>query len=112
MLGGYVYTDDKAPVEAAVKSLKTALEQNDQDAIRKGVEELVKAQHKIAEVLYRQSQAAPGGHAAPGHDGAEQARGAGASGGGSAAGNGDVFAAGHRAPGDRSAHREPFASAR
>ena len=77
-------------VEAAVKSLKTALEQNDQDAIKKGVEELIKAQHKVAEVLYRASQAAPGGDAAP-DGGAEQARGAGASGGGSGAGNGDVI---------------------
>ena len=34
--------------------------------IKKGVEELIKAQHKVAEVLYRQSQAAPGGDAAPG----------------------------------------------
>ena len=64
--GDKLTADDKAPVEAAVKSLKTALEQNDQDAIKKGVEELIKAQHKVAEVLYRQSQAAPGGDATPG----------------------------------------------
>ena len=90
--GDKLTADDKAPVEAAVKSLKTALEQNDQDAIKKGVEELIKAQHKVAEVLYRESQAAPGGDAASGPDGgAEQARGAGASGGGSGAGNGDVI---------------------
>jgi len=90
--GDKLTADDKAPVEASVKSLKTALEQNDQDAIKKGVEELIKAQHKVAEVLYRSSQAAPGGDAASGPDGgAEQARGAGASGGGSGAGNGDVI---------------------
>ena len=90
--GDKLTADDKASVEAAVKSLKTALEQNDQDAIKKGVEELIKAQHKVAEVLYRQSQPAPGGGATPGPDGgAEQARGAGASGGGSSAGSDDVI---------------------
>ena len=67
-------------------ALKGALERNDQDAVKKGVEELTKAQHKVAEVLYAK-QSAPGG----GEPGGEQARGAGASGGGSAAGDGDVI---------------------
>jgi len=86
--GDKLTAEDKAPVEAAVKSLKTALEQNDQDAVKKGVEELTKAQHKVAELLYRQSQSAPGGDAA----GGEQARGAGAgASGGGAADHGDVI---------------------
>ena len=58
-----------------------------QDAVKKAVDELTKAQHKVAEVLYRQQQAssdAPGGEQAKG-------AGAGASGGGSGAGDGDVI---------------------
>jgi molecular chaperone DnaK len=84
--GDKLTADDKAPVEAAVKDVKSALEANDQDAIKKAIDELVKAQHKVAEVLYRQSQATPP------TDGGEQARGAGASGGAtSGAGAGDVI---------------------
>jgi molecular chaperone DnaK len=79
---------DKAPVESAVQALKTALEQNDQAAIAKGVTELTTAQHKVAEQLYRQSQATPGGE-----PGGEQARGAGAGAGASGGGaaEGDVI---------------------
>ena len=84
--GDKLSAGDKAPVEAAVTALKTALEQNDQAAIKKGVEELTKAQHKVAEVLYKQQ--APDAGSEPG---GEQARGAGASGGGSGAGDGDVI---------------------
>jgi molecular chaperone DnaK len=85
--GDKLTADDKAPVEAAVVSLKASLERNDQDAVKKGVDELVKAQHKVAEVLYRQ-QAAPGAET----PGAEQARGAGASaGGGGSTDHGDVI---------------------
>ena len=65
---------------------RASLEQNDQDAVKKGVEELTKAQHKVAEKLYSQAQA-PSGDA----PGGEQARGAGASGGGSGAGSEDVI---------------------
>jgi molecular chaperone DnaK len=83
--GDKLTASDKQPVEEAVKAVKSALESNDQEAIKKAVEDLTKAQHKVAEVLYRQQQAPPSG------DGAEQARGAGASGGGSAAGSGDVI---------------------
>jgi len=83
--GDKLSASDKAPVEAAVQALKTALEQNDQDAIAKGLTELTTVQHKAAEVLYRQSQPTPGA------EGGEQARAAGASGGGSSAGDGDVI---------------------
>jgi molecular chaperone DnaK len=77
---------DKQPVEAAVAAVKKALESSDQDAVKKAVEELTKAQHKVAEVLYRQQQAPPSGA-----EGGEQAKGAGASGGGSGASHGDVI---------------------
>jgi molecular chaperone DnaK len=83
--GDKLTASDKAPVEAAVQALKTALEQNDQEAIAKGLNELTTAQHKAAEVLYRQSAPTPGA------EGGEQARAAGASGGGSSAGDGEVI---------------------
>jgi molecular chaperone DnaK len=51
---------DKAPVEAAIQSVKTALEQNDQAAITKALDDLTAAQHKIAEALYKQAQAGGG----------------------------------------------------
>jgi molecular chaperone DnaK len=51
---------DKAPVERAIADLKKALESNDTDAIKKGMDGLMSAQHKVAEVLYRSAQAGPG----------------------------------------------------
>jgi molecular chaperone DnaK len=89
--GDKLGAEDKAPVEAAVAALKTALEQNDQPAIAKGVTDLTTAQHKAAEVLYRKSQESAGTAGAAGEPGAEQARGAGASGGGGGAADGDVI---------------------
>jgi molecular chaperone DnaK len=86
--GDKLTASDKQPVEDAVKVVKSALESNDQAAIKTAVEELTKAQHKVAEVLYRQSQQPP---PTGGTEGGEQSRGAGASGGGSAAGSGDVI---------------------
>jgi molecular chaperone DnaK len=56
---------DKAPVEAAIQSAKTALEQNDAAAITKALDELTTAQHKMAEALYKQAQSAGPGAAAP-----------------------------------------------
>ncbi len=49
---------DKQPVEAALDEVKKAIEKNDAAAIKSSMERLTSAQHKLAEVLYK--QAAPG----------------------------------------------------
>ncbi len=46
----------REPVEAAIETLKKAIEANDTAAMKSGVEELNTAQHKAAEVLYKQTQ--------------------------------------------------------
>jgi molecular chaperone DnaK len=56
---------DKAPVEAAIQSVKSALETSDAAAVSKAVDELTAAQHKFAEALYKQAQAAGPGAAGP-----------------------------------------------
>jgi molecular chaperone DnaK len=62
---------DKAPVEAAIQSVKSALEANDAAAVTKALDELTAAQHKVAEALYKHAQSdgatgEPGPDAAPG----------------------------------------------
>jgi molecular chaperone DnaK len=54
--GDKLSASDKAPVESAIQTVKTALEQNDTAAITKALDELTTAQHKAAEALYRQAQ--------------------------------------------------------
>jgi molecular chaperone DnaK len=54
--GEKLAASDKAPVEAAIQSVKTALDQNDAAAITKALDELTAAQHKFAEALYKQAQ--------------------------------------------------------
>jgi molecular chaperone DnaK len=56
---------DKAPVESAIADLKKAIEANDADAIKRGMDALTSAQHKVAEVLYRSAQASPGPEGGP-----------------------------------------------
>jgi molecular chaperone DnaK len=55
---------ERGPIESAVADLKKAIESNDADAMNRGMETLTQAQHKAAEVLYRQQQ--PGGGPTPG----------------------------------------------
>jgi len=80
-MGDKVAASDKQAVEAAAADVKKALEQNDAAAIKRTMERLTQAQHKMAEELYK--------HAAPG-DGpsAEQP---GAPGGGTGPAQGDVI---------------------
>jgi molecular chaperone DnaK len=63
---------DKQPVEAAIDEVKKAIEKNDAAAIKSALEHLTSAQHKFAEVLYKQAapptEPAPDGGAAPGTD--------------------------------------------
>jgi molecular chaperone DnaK len=59
-------------IEGSIASLKKATEGEDLAAIRRGMEELQKASHTMAEALYKQAQGAPaGGGAADGAPGAE-----------------------------------------
>jgi molecular chaperone DnaK len=63
--GDKLSSADKAPVESAIADLKKALEANDVDAIKTGMDALTSAQHKVAEVLYR-ATAQPSSGEAPG----------------------------------------------
>ncbi|HEY8537062.1 MAG TPA: Hsp70 family protein, partial [Vicinamibacterales bacterium] len=49
--------DVRRDLDSAVNTLKGALDRNDADAIRRGLDELTKAQHKAAEALYRTASA-------------------------------------------------------
>jgi molecular chaperone DnaK len=63
--GDKLSASDKAPVESAMADLKKAIESNDTEAIKKGMDALMSAQHKVAEVLYRSAQSAGGPDAGP-----------------------------------------------
>jgi molecular chaperone DnaK len=87
-MGDKLAAGDKAAVESAIESLKSAMSANDAAAMSRAMEQLTQVQHKAAEALYKQAGTgggAPGGGAAPG---GESAPGAGASGG---AAHGDVI---------------------
>jgi len=58
---------DRQSIESAIQDVKSALDKNDAAAMTKAVEQLMAAQHKAAEALYRQSQTAGAG--APGGGG-------------------------------------------
>jgi len=62
--------DDARRVETAINSLRETAKGEDIDAIRKGIDELQRASHTIAETLYRQQQGQPGGGAPTGGTGA------------------------------------------
>jgi molecular chaperone DnaK len=64
--GDKLSASDKAPVESAIAELKKALEANDAGEIKKGMDALMSAQHKVAEVLYRSAQTGPGPEAGQG----------------------------------------------
>ena len=49
---------DKAMIEGAIATLKTAIEANDVAGMTSGMEALTQAQHKVAEALYKQAGAA------------------------------------------------------
>jgi molecular chaperone DnaK len=60
---------DRQAIEAAMESLKKAIEANDLPAITRGMDGLTEAQHKAAASLYQQAAGAtggPGGGGAPG----------------------------------------------
>ena len=65
--GDKLQAADKTAIDAAIESLKKAIESNDATAVAREMENLTQAQHKAAATLYQ--QAAPGGGQAPGGDG-------------------------------------------
>ncbi|HEY7290508.1 MAG TPA: molecular chaperone DnaK [Vicinamibacterales bacterium] len=81
---------DRQAIESAMEGVKKATESNDTGAIDKALEQLMSAQHKAAESLYKQTSGAPsGGPENPGGGGGP-ASGGSATGGQSAPG-GDVI---------------------
>jgi molecular chaperone DnaK len=67
---------DRQAIETAIEEIKKANESNDQAAIQRALDQLLAAQHKAAETLYKQTQpgahsaGAPGGDASAGQPGA------------------------------------------
>jgi molecular chaperone DnaK len=74
-LGDKVDDETKGKVEAASTALKTAIEGEDTEAIKRLSEELTSVSHKLAEAMYQQASAA-GQQADPAAESAEQAGGA------------------------------------
>ncbi|OFW15909.1 MAG: molecular chaperone DnaK [Acidobacteria bacterium RIFCSPLOWO2_12_FULL_67_14] len=67
-MGPKLAAGDKSAVESAIEAVKSALSANDTAAIGRSMEQLMQAQHRAAEALYKQAGAgaAAGGGAAPG----------------------------------------------
>jgi molecular chaperone DnaK len=78
-MGSKLAADDKAAVESAIESLKTAMNANDIAGMTKAMEQLTQAQHRAAEALYKQA-GAPGSADAAGSEGSEGSAGAGSAG--------------------------------
>jgi molecular chaperone DnaK len=74
-LGDKVDSETKSKVEAASAALKTAIEGEDTEEIKRRSEELTNVSHKLAEAMYQQASAA-GQQAGPGAESAEQPGGA------------------------------------
>ena len=83
-LGDKVDSATRDEINQKIEALKKAMEGEDVDAIKRAQEELMQASHKIAEMLYQQTQAgagAAGAAGAAGGAGAGQAAGEGKGGG-------------------------------
>ena len=63
--GDKVGATERQPVEAAIEDLKKAIEKNDVAEMKKTMEALNTAQHKIAEAMYKAAQATGGAGASP-----------------------------------------------
>jgi len=87
--GDKVSQAERADIEAKANDLKTAIKDKNIERIKKGMEELTRASHKLAEEIYKQAaskqQAQPGGAQQGGPQGAAQEEG---SAGGQAAAGG------------------------
>jgi len=64
-MGAKLAPADKAAVETAIESLRTAMSNNDTAGMNRAMEELTQAQHRAAEALYKQAGAATAGGAGP-----------------------------------------------
>jgi molecular chaperone DnaK len=85
--GDKVSASDRQTVESAIQDLRAAIEKNDVDAMKRHMETLNTAQHKVAETMYKAAQA-PGASEAGPQGGADTS---GSGSGGSASGSGDVI---------------------
>jgi molecular chaperone DnaK len=76
--GDKVSAEDKQSIETALNAAREALKGDDLERIKKAEEDLQKASHKLAEVMYREAQAksqpsgAPGGPTDGGHAGGQK----------------------------------------
>ena len=71
--GDKVSQAERADIEAKLNDLKSAIKEKNLDRIKKGMEELTKASHKLAEEVYKQGAGkqqagGPGGGPQPGPD--------------------------------------------
>ena len=73
-LGDKVDSETKANVEKEIESLKKVIEKGDDiDELKKGIESLTQASHKLAEIMYSQaSQGQPGAGPEPGAGGPDE----------------------------------------
>jgi molecular chaperone DnaK len=94
-MGAKLPPSDKAAVESAIESLKTAMNNNDSAGMTRAMEQLTQVQHKAAEALYKQAGSSAGSDAgAEGGTGPSAGAGAGAGASGStesSATEGDVI---------------------
>jgi molecular chaperone DnaK len=81
--GDKVSASDRQTVEGAIQELRAAIEKNDVDAMKRHMETLNTAQHKVAEAMYKAAQA-PGASDAGPQPGAETS-------GSTSGGSGDVI---------------------
>ena len=91
-MGEKLAAEDKSAMAAAVESLKTALTGNDVAGMNTAMEQLTQVQHKAAEAMYKQADAAGGPEGTPEAAGAAPGAAAGeAAGGASGDAEGDVI---------------------
>ena len=64
--GDKVSQSERADIEAKLNDLKSAIKEKNVDRIKKGMDELTKASHKLAEEVYKQAAGKQGGRAAAG----------------------------------------------
>jgi molecular chaperone DnaK len=89
-MGSKLAPGDKAAVETAIESLKSAITANDAAAMNRAMEQLTQAQHRAAEALYKNAGAS-GAAGSEGSGGSEGSRGSGGSGGSEGSAEGDVI---------------------
>jgi molecular chaperone DnaK len=78
--GDKVSADDKQAIDSALNDLKEALKGEDIGRINQTREALTQVSHKLAEAMYRASQATPGGPAEPSEGGRSDGQASGADG--------------------------------